>query len=207
MNESIINKFLNTLSSNKKITRDEFYESFFDFLEENEIALSPTERDDLEIIAFHKAKELGFIGYDIIVSISDMDDFNKKISLHALTKKNMLFHIFYEDDMDSSLNEIWRKWNNIPPMGWIAGWCSCGEFFPYTVDLGMINLNKYEIEENNIRRPMLIKLKMVQRVDFCTNGIMRLILDEDTILLVKPFILDTGLAYKFLDNPLKILEC
>lgn len=208
MKNLIIKKFLHTLKVDKKITREDFYESFLDFLGRQNIKLSPNEEDELEIEAFHKAKETGIIGYDIITSITDMSIFSKKFSSYIENKKHVLFHIFYEEDADSSLNEVWKKWNNIPPMGWIAGWCaSCGEFFPYTVDLGTINMEKYTIEENGIQRPIPIKSKTIQKIDFCANGFMRLTLNDEKVLFIKPFSLDVGLVYKFIDNPLKILEC
>ena len=127
-----IKDFLSTLD--KKCHRDDFYNLFLDYAEEHDIEFDDDEEEGAaEQEAFKLAKERGFIGYDTVQTITDMEIFKEKMT--ALSKRNgyVLYHFFYEIDKDISMTAFWEKWFNVPPRGWFGGWCSCGKFFPYII--------------------------------------------------------------------------
>lgn len=204
-----LEEFFSTL--NGKYFRDDFYNLFMNFLDNKGIKFEDDEdelyRDELEEHVFNLAKERGFIGYDIIETIYDLNAFQEK--LNKLIKKNgySLFHFFYDIDNDISTTSFWSKWNQLPPLGWVANWCTCGHFYPCTFDMSEMNLDEgvfTPISEEY--RPREIDINHISMVLLCDDGFFRLILEDGKTIAVRPYKFDTGFAYNFVTNPLDILK-
>ena len=208
LSDKQIEEFFGTLVK-RNYHREEFYDTFLDFLAKSNIEVSEEEESLLEAKAFKIAKKRGFIGFSVIKSIDDMEEFKKQMTKHVLQNKYSIFHFIIEneDENELSLSEIWNKWNNLPPQGWVAGWCNCGEFFPHTFDLGAMNLEENKLNDNipEELQPLYIRVNDIKRVDFCDDNFMRLYLNNDMIIAVRPYKLDSGIVFSFIKNPLDFL--
>lgn len=111
-----INNFLSELEPKKYYYAD-FYNKFIAFIEKSNLFLESEEAEEREERRFfEKAKELGYIGYDVLYSTTKIDEFKNKISsLTALS--DYLFYISYTDEDENKicLTDIWSKWNERPP--------------------------------------------------------------------------------------------
>lgn len=208
VDESLIEAFLNSLEQ-KKYHKEIFYDMFFDFLDKNGYSVSSDEEElALEAPAFKKALERGLIGYDVLLSISDTDLISKKIRDYISKKQYYLFHFMREKDDEKLLSytEIWNKWKNLPPLGWIGGWCNCGSFFPYTLDMGGMNIKENSFTQNEQYKPIEFYLKDVKEMQFCSDNHIRFILKSGETIAATPYKIDNSLIYNFIDNPLDILK-
>lgn len=194
-----VEEFLSTLT--KKYHRDEFYDFFLDYLESNHISIyDESEENILEQEVFNLARERGFIGYDIICEVTNIDEFKNKLSEQVRRYGYYIFHFMYEIEDESSISTtaVWEKWNQLPPLGWVGGWCSCGHFYPYTFDMAEMNLDKDEYtRRDDILRPRKITIEEIKKVVFCSDDFFRLYLTDNTIVIVKPYKMDAGLSFKF----------
>lgn len=197
-----VEEFFSTL--NKKYYRDEFYNLFLDYLELNHITVdNESDKNSLEQEIFALAKERGFIGYDIICEITDMDKFKNKLSEQIRRYGYYIFHFMYENPVESfiSTTAVWEKWNQLPPLGWIGSWCTCGHFYPHTFDMSEMNLvDDQYIRRNDILRPRKITIEEIKKVMFCSDNFFRLYLADDSVVMVKPYKIDAGLIFKFTNN-------
>lgn len=188
-------------SLNGKYFRDEFYNRLLDYLETNGIHIyDEREENELEQEVFEIAKSRGFIGYDIICEVTDMDVFKDKISEQVRRYGYYIFHFMYElsDENEISTSAVWEKWNQVPPLGWFGGWCVCGHFYPYTLDLAEMEPEENEYVKNDgIPKPQKIYLNDIDRVVFCSDNFFRIYLKDSTIILAKAYKFDAGLAFKF----------
>ena len=199
--------FLSTIT--KKLHRDAFYDLFLDYLENNHINIYDENAESkLEQEVYQIAVERNLIGYNVICELNDIKKFVD--IMVKITKRNQynLFHLIHEtDDSAMSTTAFWEKWNQVPPLGWLGGWCSCGEFFPLTFDMGEMNL-----EEDSYQRlfegfrPKKIKMQMVDSVSICSDGFFRLRLKTGETIAVRPYKFDTGFSFNFVENPLSLLE-
>lgn len=199
--------FANPLPS--QVNKERFYDLFLDFLDSKHIYYTEEQEDELESLAFKKAKEIGIIGYETLVSIEDINVFTEKFKKYTKEKRYNLFHITYEleDELELSVSDIWRRWNSFPPRGWLAGWCNCGHFFPYTFDIGRMDLEKDTLMDGSkFYTPRTINVDELSKIDFCSDGCFRLHTNNGELFTVVPYTMDTGLVYKFVDNPLDILR-
>lgn len=206
MTETQVEDFFSTLS--KKYHREEFYNLLLNYLDSNKIIINDSKDEEiLEQEIFNIAKERGFIGYDVIQEISDMNEFLGKMNM--LVDKNAfnLYHFSYELDADISVCAFYEKWNQVPPSGWIASWCKCGEFYPCTFDIAEMNLIEYVHEklfEN--QRPITVTVDDIETVLICSDSFFRLKLKTGIIIAVRPYKFDNGFNFNFIDNPLDILK-
>jgi hypothetical protein len=196
-------------SLNKKYYKDEFYDIFINYLEDNNIfAVTPKEEDELEQAMFKIAKERGYIGYDVIYETDNLDRFKEILTKYTKKYGYYLFHFMYEnpDEEDFSTTAVWDKWNQLPPQGWIGGWCSCGNFFPFTFDAGEMDLeqDKYTFRYHD-NRAIKIELSDLINIKFCSDNYFRLYMKNNKVIMVRPYKIDTGLVYAFIENPLDIL--
>lgn len=192
----------------KKYHRDDFYDLFLDYLDEEGIEIfDKDDEDELENEVFSIAKQRGIIGYDVVQEITDMEIFQEKMNI--LTKRNQftLYHFFYEIDNDISTSAFWNKWNQLPPLGWVGGWCNCGNFYPNTFDMCEMNLEEDQytrvLEDN---RPRTIHLHDIESVLICNDSFFRLKLNNGKIIAVRPYKFESGFAFNFMDNPLDLLK-
>lgn len=197
-----VENFLSTVT--KKYHKDEFYDLFLDYLKAEDIFISDKkEEDKLEQEIFQIAKERGLIGYDIIAEVTDMDEFKDIISKHTQRYGYYIFHFMFEreDENDISVSAMWEKWNQMPPLGWIGGWCKCGHFFPYTFDVGEMDVeNQVYTPRFKDDKPLKIDLNDVEKVVFCTDGYFRIYVKKVGVIMVKPYKFDNGLGFKFVKN-------
>ena len=157
----------------------------------------------LEQEIFEIAKQRGFIGYDIICEITDIDEFKTKLTEQIHYYGYYIFHFMYElpDEEGISTSAVWEKWNQLPPLGWIGGWCNCGHFYPHTFEIGEMNLDedKYT-KRDDILRPRKIYIEDIEKVVFCSDNFFRIYLNDGNIIMVKPYKFDNGLPFKFTKN-------
>ena len=200
--------FINSLEK-RKYHKDEFYNIFLDYLEQINYSYQEADEVTLEAQAFHYAFDLGFIGYNIIHTITDNNLLFNKINQYSNKTKTHIFHFYKEeeDEKNLSLGEIWSKWNNLPPEGWLASWCKCGEFFPITLDLGIMDVENNTLYDNiNQFKVESIHIDNIQQADICDDGYIRFLLKDNRLFAAKPFKADNGAIYSFIDNPLDILK-
>lgn len=203
--EEQIEDFFSSL--NRKYFRDEFYNLFIDYLENNNIQIyNEEEEDDLEQEVFKIAETKGYIGYDIICEITDMNIFKNKISEQVRRYGYYIFHFAYElpEENSISTSAVWKKWNQLPPLGWFGSWCNCGHFYPQTLDLSEQEPeNDDYIRRKDIPRPRKVDIDEIEKVVFCSDNFFRLYLEDKTVLIVKPYKFDAGLTFKFTNNVLE----
>ena len=194
-----VEEFFSTLTG--KYYRDEFYDLFLDYLETNKISIyDEADENVIEQKVFAIAKERGFIGYDIITKVTDMDEFKDKLSEQIRRYGYYIFHFMYElpEEMDISTSAVWEKWNQLPPLGWVGGWCNCGHFYPYTFDMGEMDLDNDEYtRREDIRRPRKIVIDEIEKVVFCSDNFFRIYLKDNSVIMAKPYKMDSGLPFKF----------
>ena len=108
---NLVNKFIDTLEK-RKYHRDEFYDLFLDYVDNNNIKLSQTEESELESKAYRIARERGYAGYDITLSLSEITDFKNKLDDYIKQTGSYLFHFVNERDDERllSLSEVWEKY-------------------------------------------------------------------------------------------------
>ena len=91
LTETQVEDFFSTLS--KKYHREEFYNLLLDYLDTNKIIINDSKDEEiLEQEIFNIAKERGFIGYDVIQEIFDMNKFLGKMNM--LVDKNA-FNLYH----------------------------------------------------------------------------------------------------------------
>ena len=202
----LADKFIDTLEK-RKYHRDEFYDLFLDYVDNNNITLSQKEESELESKAYIIARERGYAGYDIILSLSEITDFKNKLDSYIKQTGSYLFHFVNERDDERllSLSEVWEKWNSHPPLGWLGSWCSCGDFFPYTLDMGCMDLENNILHPDADFKPIKFSINDLKRVDFCSDRFIRFILKDNQIIAGKPYKVDKSLIYNFVSNPLDLL--
>ena len=200
-----LESFLRTLT--KKYHRDEFYELYLDYLKKIGIEVEEEEEAILEQAAFNVAKERGFIGYDIIEEIYDRNAFQEKMNTLVERNRYMLYHFIYELDNDISTTAYWDKWNQLPPLGWIGSWCTCGHFYPVSFDIGEMDVEAGEYTKiTEEYQPRIIGIESVEAILICSDSFFRLRLDNGNIIAVRPYKFESGFAYHFIKNPLDILK-
>jgi hypothetical protein len=202
----LINEFIATLEK-RKYHKDEFYDLFLDYVDDKGISLTSEEETEMESKAYQIAREKGYAGYDIILSLTEIDDFRNKLDSYIKQTGFYLFHFINERDDEKilSLSEIWDKWNNHPPLGWVGSWCSCGEFFPYTLDMGSMDLENNLLHPDTEFKPITFSTNEIERVDFCSDNFIRFILKDGRLIAAKPYKVDKSLIYNFVSNPLDLL--
>ena len=208
LKDDLIDTFLNSLEI-KKYHKETFYDLFFDFLEENGYSrISEEDELYLEPPVFKKALERGLIGYDVLLSLTDTDSISKKMQEYIVEKQYYFFHFMREKDDEKLLSytEVWDKWKNLPPLGWIGGWCDCGSFFPHTLDMGGMNIKNNTFTSDEQYKPLEFYLDEVKELQFCSDNYIRFILKSGETIAALPYKIDNSLIYKFVDNPLDILK-
>jgi hypothetical protein len=204
------NRFFSSLVG-KKYNKNNFYDALFDFLDKEKLNVKEDEEYLLEGPIFREAQTLGLINDEIIFSINNTEKIEKVLTKHIKKSGVYLFHFQYErkDEENLSLSEIWKKWDNIPPRGWISTWCSCGSFFVETADMNMsTQLNDPPIDSVDLSdacyRPVQIFVSEMKELQFLESGNMRFIMDENLSFIAAPYKYDKSLIYSFVDNPLEL---
>lgn len=203
----LIESFFKSLED-KKYHKEEFYDIALNFLESKLSFKDEKEVDAIEQKLYSLAFERGFIGYNIIFSVSPDDTFLKKFNDYIIKKGYYIFQFIIERDEEKTLSfsGLYNLWNNCPPLGWFGGWCSCGEFFPYTLDLGSMDLETNQINQDFPVKPIKFTFDDIKQIDFCSDNYIRFYLHDETVVAAKPFKVDVGIAFNFIDNPLELLK-
>lgn len=205
--EKIANDFIHTLQP-KTYTKVDLYDSLLDYLEEKEIFCPEENENEIDLLVFKKASELGYLNAKVILTFDDMTKFANKMKEFLNKTNDLFFHITYEPKEEEALSftEIWKNWKGVPPDGWIAGWCSCGHFYPYTFDIGAMDIENNALVENSFYKPFKIELSDIERVNFCSDGLLRLILKNGNVFAIKIYTLMKNSAIMFSDNPTDIFK-
>lgn len=200
--EEIVNDFIKLLKPSR-YTKDNFYDALMDYLEAKEIFCDEDEEHKIESLAYKKAVSLNLVGYVILFTVTDMTKFVQKMNKYIDKVGSHIFHFQLEPEDESLLSytDIWEKWNNIPPQGWLAGWCKCGEFFPHTFDIGTMDIENDSLIKNNFYKPIKIDTDMVKQVNFCSDGYFRLLLKSGETFAVKTYTFDRAILINFADDP------
>lgn len=195
-----------------KISNEDFYNLFCDYLEENKIVLSDDKSDEEESRIFYQLLEEDLIGYDILYTITDGAVFKDRFNKH-FEKLGNDYHVAQISRIDEeedrlSFADLYKKWNGNMPRGWFALWCTCGHFFPLTPDLTEIDMENGEPSLKNLfeDKPVKILLKDLKSADFCSDNIVRIRLNDGGYFAIFPFKLNTSLIFDMVDNPLEILK-
>ena len=196
-----------------KISNEEFYNLFCDYLEENKIEISEDKSDEEESKIFYRLLEEGLVGYDILYTITDGAVFKDRFNKH-FEKLGNDYHVAQitridEEEDKLSFADLYKKWNGNMPRGWFALWCTCGHFFPLTPDLSEINMEDGEEDFKKLfdKRPVKIICSEIKSIDFCSDNIIRIRMNNGEYFSVLSFRLDTSLVFDMMDNPLEILKC
>ena len=195
-----------------KVSNEDFYNLFCDYLEENKIVLSDDKSDEEESRIFYQLLEEGLVGYDILYTITDGAVFKDRFNKH-FEKLGNDYHVAQisridEEEDKLSFADLYKKWDGNMPRGWFALWCTCGHFFPLTPDLTEIDMENGEPSLKNLfeDKPVKILLKDLKFADFCSDNIVRIRLNDGGYFAIFPFKLNTSLIFDMVDNPLKILK-
>lgn len=205
--EKIADDFIHTLQP-KIYTKVDLYDFLLDYLEEKEIFCSEENENEIDLLVFKKASELGYLDAKVILTFDDMTKFANKMKEFLNKTDDLFFHITYEPQEEENLSftEIWKNWKGVPPEGWIAGWCSCGHFYPCTFDIGAMDMENDVLVENSFYKPSKIELSDIEKVNFCSDGLFRLILKNGNIFAVKIYTLLKNSVIMFSDNPTDIFK-
>lgn len=203
--EDIIISFLNTFSK-KSCDKMTFYTKLFNFLEKEKCNIN----DELEIekFAYSVAKKYDYIGYDVIKTISDdFTFFISKINQYIDKTRYCYFHFYIENEDEKELcfSEIWEKWKGKPSGGWLGGWCTCGHFFPYTLDFNAINVNSNSINSDFNFKPRVFGFDDIKKIEFCTDSNIRFHLNDGVVIAGRPFKEDSGFIFNFVSDPLSLI--
>lgn len=211
-NEKHSEEVLELARKKGKISNEQLYELFCDYLEENKIDISEEKQDEEENKIFYTLLEEGKIGYDILYTLSDGEAFKQRFNKH-FEKLGNDYHVaqigrINEEEENISFADLYRKWDGNMPRGWFGLWCTCGHFFPLTPDLTEIDMES-EGEAFTRRfdeRPVKIKCSDMKTIDFCSDNIIRIRMNNGELFSVFPFKLDTSLVFDMVDNPMEILK-
>lgn len=207
LSEKEFEKFFDRLEQ-RKYHKEEFYELFLDYLEEIQYYFASGEESLVEPMAYKMAYERGLIGYNVLYKINDIDKFSDILNKRIKLKNSYIFHFIDErkDEEMLSLCEVWNKWNDTPPLGWLAGWCNCGEFFPYTLDMGLMDIENNKLFDNNLNvKPKTIYKDDIEEILFCSDDYMRFKMKDGNKFAVKVYKLDKGFNFNFTSNPLELI--
>ena len=203
--EDTIVSFLNTFNK-KSYDKMTFYTKLFEFLEKEKYDVD----DELvvEKFAYSIAKKHDYIGYDVLISITDdFSSFVNKLNQYRNKVNYCYFHFIIENEDEKELcfSEIWKKWEKNPPLGWLGGWCSCGHFFPYTLDFNAINMDDNSINSKFEVKPRIFKIDELKKVEFCSDSMIRFYLNNGVVIAGRPFKEDSGFIFNFVSDPLNLI--
>jgi len=143
-----------------------FYETFMDFIEDNEIEMEEVDLDKSEKELFKHCLDRGYIGTTKITTFlgEDKEKFFKAIKK---TAPRVFFQIVrYDKEMDNlTVSEMVDRYQGTLPGGWIATYCTCGTFFPVTGDI-----NKDADDERYL--PMEISLEDIDTIDIMSDCVL-----------------------------------
>lgn len=163
-----------------------FYNLFYEFIEKENLVQEGEDSDELDLIEnelFKIACQRGYINLIAVTTVlkEDIKDFLDK---NILKKENRILHIkIYEGEDEMSLIDYWKKWDDSPPQGWIADYCSCGSIDPITNDICLFAYSNKE----NIPHPVSIKVDEIEKIDLMSNNSMRFTLNNGVIYKVLLF--------------------
>lgn len=201
--EEAIKLFLKTIHR-KSCDKVTFYDKLFKFLDENNYKVE--DETTTERLAYNIAAKEGYIGYEVLSVIEDTQLFAKKMNEYIDKVNYFYFHfrIENEDEKDLCLSEIWQKWDSKPAGGWLAGWCVCGSFYPYTSDLSA-KITEDNIDVNFAFKPRIFSMKEIKKIELCSDSNVRFHLTDGTVIAGRPFKQDTGFNFNFASDPLGLL--
>ena len=143
-----------------------FYETFIDFIDDNEIEMEEVDLDKSEKELFKHCLDRGYIGTTKIATFlgEDKEKFFKAIKK---TAPRVFFQIVrYDEEMDNlTVSEMVDKYQGTLPSGWIASYCTCGTFFPVTGDI-----NKEADDERYL--PIEISLEDIDTIDIMSDSVL-----------------------------------
>lgn len=113
-----------------------FYETFMDFIEDNEVEMEESELEKIEKELFNHCIERGYIGSGKVTTFSG-EDIEKFFKAIKRTAPRVFFQIVrYEEEIANlTVSEMAEKYQGAIPGGWIATYCTCGVFYPITDDI------------------------------------------------------------------------
>lgn len=202
--EEVIENFLKTISR-KSCDKMTFYSKLFKFLDNGNFFVK--NEVEIERLAYKIAGAKDYLGYEVLSVIENIQDFADKMNRYIDKVNYFYFHFIIEnkDESELCLSEIWEKWHSKPAMGWLGGWCDCGKFYPYTLDLGATITEDYTVDQSFSFKPRAFSIKEVKKIELCSDSNVRFTLDDGTIIAGRPFKQDMGFNFNFGYDPLSIL--
>ena len=198
--------FLDLLARSTRGDKEFFYNLFTDFIEKNNIKLVDPIREEQRLYDIARSMELA--GYKVIHSIENCEEIQERFSKYYDKCIDTYFHFSYQFDCEEKLclSEIYEKWDNLPPRGWIAKFCKCGNFFPISLEINEMSAEKYEILNifNGNYRPQIVEINQIKIINFCSDNIIRIELNDGTKLKCKPYKFDTAILFGFIDDFTKL---
>lgn len=150
-----------------EINPTHFYETFMDFIDNNEIEMEEANLDKTEKELFKYCVDRGYIGITKLATITG----NNKEKLFSAIRKTAprvfyQFILYKEEYKNLSISELAEKYGSNIPGGWIANYCTCGTFYPISNE---INIHMTE----NIYQPTEIALEAVDSIDVMSDNVLR----------------------------------
>ena len=111
-----------------------------------------------------------------------------------------LFSYHFQDEELLSLTKVYEKWDELPPKGWFGRFCSCGKFFPISLEITEMGpeLNEvYDFFQKHLR-PREIEIVDIVRLDICSDNILRFNMKNGTIINCKALKMDMGVNFAFI---------
>jgi hypothetical protein len=169
------NKFISIIMRDSllfpgEINTIRFYETFMDFIEDNEIEMEEESIDKAEKELFNHCINRGYIGSGKIATFLG-EDKEKFFNSIKKTAPRVFFQIvrYNEEDAKLTVSDIAEKYEGTIPGGWIATYCTCGTFFPATKD---INSDLNERISGEEFEPVDISLKDIDTIDIMSDNVL-----------------------------------
>lgn len=147
-----------------------FYETFMDFIEDNEIEMEEESIEKAEKDLFNLCINRGYIGSGKIATFlgEDKEKFFKTIKKFA---PRVFFQIvrYNKEDANLTVSDIVEKYEGVIPGGWIATYCTCGTFFPATKD---INIDSNERISGEEFEPVDISIEDIDTIDIMSDNVL-----------------------------------
>lgn len=144
-----------------------FYETFMDFIDENEIEMEEADLDNAERELFKLCLDRGYIGAGKTATFlgEDKEKFFKAVKKMA---PRTFFQIMrYKKELENkTVSDIFEEYGSNIPAGWIATYCTCGTFYPVSGDI-----NSEMDDETQL--PVEISIRDIDTIDIMSDNILR----------------------------------
>lgn len=143
-----------------------FYETFMDFIDENEIEMEEADLDNAERELFKLCLDRGYIGSGKTATFlgEDKEKFFKAVKK---TSPRTFFQIVrYRKELENkTVSDIVEEYGSNIPAGWIATYCTCGTFYPATGDINS-ELN------DEAQLPIEISIEDIDTIDVMSDNVL-----------------------------------